>query len=58
MMLFTDCVIIQIAARSAKGDITITNRIFGTTIGAGPFFQGTAILHVMSNVIRVLEPGL
>lgn len=48
----------QIAARSTKGDITITTRIFGTTIGAGPFFQGTAILHVMSNVIKVLEPGL
>lgn len=29
----------------------------GTTIGAGPIFQGTAILHVMSGTIRVLEPG-
>ena len=29
----------------------------GTTIAAGPIFQGTAILHVMSGTIRVLEPG-
>lgn len=40
-----------------KNDITITTRIPGTTVGAAPFFQGTAILHVMSNAIRVLEPG-
>ncbi|KAL0957913.1 hypothetical protein HGRIS_000094 [Hohenbuehelia grisea] len=47
----------RIATRSSKGDIQITVRIpVGTTIGAGPFFQRTAILHVMSNSIRVLEP--
>ena len=46
----------QIATR-AKNDISITTRIPGTTIGAGPFFQRTAILHVMTNAIRVLEPG-
>lgn len=46
----------RIAARSQKGDITITTRMPGTTIGAGPIFQGTAILHVMSGTIRVLEP--
>lgn len=28
------------------------------TIGAAPFFNGTAILHVMNNSIRLLEPGL
>ena len=46
----------QIATRS-KNDISIITRIPGTTIGAGPFFQRTAILHVMTNAIRVLEPG-
>jgi hypothetical protein len=46
----------QIATR-AKNDISIITRIPGTTIGAGPFFQRTAILHVMTNAIRVLEPG-
>ncbi|CCL98048.1 uncharacterized protein FIBRA_00042 [Fibroporia radiculosa] len=49
----------RIASRNAQGDIQITTRIPGTTIGAAPFFQGTAILHVMinvTNVIRVLEP--
>ncbi|EMD34631.1 hypothetical protein CERSUDRAFT_116804 [Gelatoporia subvermispora B] len=49
----------RIASRNQNGDITITTRIPGTTIGAAPFFQGTAILHVMynvTNVIRVLEP--
>ncbi|CAL1708463.1 unnamed protein product [Somion occarium] len=46
----------RIAQRSPKSDIAITTRIPGTTIGAAPFFQGTAILHVMSNSIRVLEP--
>ena len=49
----------QIATRSPQSDITITTRIPGITLGAAPFFQGTAILHVMfnvSNVIRVLEP--
>ncbi|KDQ53751.1 hypothetical protein JAAARDRAFT_136615 [Jaapia argillacea MUCL 33604] len=47
----------RIANRSTKADITITTRIPGTTIGAAPFFQRTAILHVMTNSIRVLEPG-
>ncbi|GJE96309.1 CPSF A subunit region-domain-containing protein [Phanerochaete sordida] len=46
----------RIASRSAKNDVQITTRIPGTTIGAASFFQGTAILHVMSNAIRVLEP--
>ncbi|KAI0938339.1 hypothetical protein AcW1_001910 [Taiwanofungus camphoratus] len=49
----------RIASRNPQTDITITTRIPGTTIGAAPFFQGTAILHVMvnvTNVIRVLEP--
>ncbi|EPQ53745.1 hypothetical protein GLOTRDRAFT_107026 [Gloeophyllum trabeum ATCC 11539] len=43
-------------SRVTKTDITITTRIPGTTIGAAPFFGRTAILHVMSNAIRVLEP--
>ncbi|KAL6299343.1 CPSF A subunit region-domain-containing protein [Sparassis latifolia] len=49
----------RIASRHPQSDISITTRIPGTTIGAAPFFQGTAILHVMvnvTNVIRVLEP--
>ncbi|KAF8191243.1 CPSF A subunit region-domain-containing protein [Pholiota molesta] len=48
----------RIATRSNRSDISITTRIPGTTIGAGPFFQRTAILHVMTNAIRVLEPGM
>ena len=48
----------QIATRTAANrDVTITTRIPGTTIGAAPFFQRTAILHVLTNAIRVLEPG-
>jgi cleavage and polyadenylation specificity factor subunit 1 len=48
----------QIASRSSKHDIAITTRIPGTTVGAAAFFQRTAILHVMTNSIRVLEPGM
>jgi cleavage and polyadenylation specificity factor subunit 1 len=47
----------QFGTRTPKGDITITTRVQGVTVGAAPFFQGTAILHVLSNAIRVLEPG-
>ena len=50
----------RIVTRSSQSDITITTRIPGVTLGAAPFFQGTAIIHVMfnvTNVIRVLEPG-
>ncbi|KAG9227086.1 hypothetical protein CCMSSC00406_0008286 [Pleurotus cornucopiae] len=46
----------RIAVRSAKTDVAVTTRIAGTTVGAAPFFQRTAVLHVMSNSIRVLEP--
>ncbi|KAF8156589.1 CPSF A subunit region-domain-containing protein [Crassisporium funariophilum] len=46
----------RIAMRAAKNDIAITTRIPGTTIGAAAFFQRTAILHVMTNAIRVLDP--
>ncbi|KAI0302807.1 CPSF A subunit region-domain-containing protein [Multifurca ochricompacta] len=46
----------RFGTRTPKGDITITTRIQGVTVGAAPFFQGTAILHVLSNAIRVLEP--
>lgn len=46
----------RIAKRSTKGDVTVTTRIPDTTIGCGPFFQRTAILQVMTNAIRVLEP--
>lgn len=45
------------ATRSLKStDIAISTHIQGTTIGAGPFFQKTAILHVLTNAIRVLDP--
>ncbi|KAF5359903.1 hypothetical protein D9758_013993 [Tetrapyrgos nigripes] len=40
----------------SKADINITTRIPGTTIGAAPFFQKIAILHVTTGNIRVLEP--
>ncbi|ESK98097.1 cleavage and polyadenylation specific protein [Moniliophthora roreri MCA 2997] len=46
----------RISTRTAKGDINITVRIPGTTVGAATIFQRTAILHVMTNSIRVLEP--
>ncbi|KAF9448151.1 hypothetical protein P691DRAFT_801258 [Macrolepiota fuliginosa MF-IS2] len=46
----------RIATRSMNRDISIKTRTPGLTIGAGPFFQRTAILHVMTNAIRVLEP--
>ncbi|KAF8633074.1 hypothetical protein AX15_001523 [Amanita polypyramis BW_CC] len=46
----------RIAKRSTKGDVAVTTRIPDTTIGCGPFFQRTAILQVMTNAIRVLEP--
>jgi hypothetical protein len=47
----------QFGTRTPKGDITITTRVQGVTVGAAPFFLGTAILHVLSNAIRVLDPG-
>ncbi|KAG5641144.1 hypothetical protein DXG03_005895 [Asterophora parasitica] len=47
----------RIATRTTKTDIAITTRIPGTTIGAAPFFQRTAILHVMTNAIRILDAG-
>ncbi|KAL5476911.1 CFT1 [Sanghuangporus weigelae] len=46
----------RFAARSSRNDITITTRRTETTIGAAPFFQRTAILHVTTDLIRVLEP--
>lgn len=59
--IITLCVLLakpsQIATRTTKSDLTIPTRIPGTTIGAAPFFQRTTILHVMTNAIRVLEPG-
>ncbi|KAL1736023.1 CPSF A subunit region-domain-containing protein [Schizophyllum commune] len=46
----------RLAVRATKGDLSVVSRVNGMTIGAGPFFQRTAILHVMTNAIRVLEP--
>ncbi|KAF7292889.1 Cleavage and polyadenylation specific protein [Mycena indigotica] len=46
----------RLAHRGPKGDITISVRIPGLTIGVGSFFQRSAILHVTTNSIRVLEP--
>ncbi|KAI6021714.1 CPSF A subunit region-domain-containing protein [Pisolithus microcarpus] len=45
------------ATRAAKTELAIPTRVPGTTVGAGPFFQRTAILHIVTNAIRVLEPG-
>ncbi|THU95820.1 cleavage factor protein [Dendrothele bispora CBS 962.96] len=60
LLLSTDAIpspgLSRIASRSQKSDFTITMRIPGTTIGAAPFFQRTAILHVMTGSIRVMEP--
>ncbi|KAF5351191.1 hypothetical protein D9756_008185 [Leucocoprinus leucothites] len=46
----------RIAVRSMNRDISIKTRTPGLTIGAASFFQRTAILHVMTNAIRVLDP--
>ncbi|KAJ6591099.1 CPSF A subunit region-domain-containing protein [Mycena vulgaris] len=46
----------RIVHRGPKNDITISSRMQGTTIGAGSFSQGTSILHVTTNAIRVMEP--
>ncbi|KAI6016186.1 CPSF A subunit region-domain-containing protein [Pisolithus marmoratus] len=46
----------RVATRAAKTELAIPTRVPGTTVGAGPFFQRTAILHAMTNAIRVLEP--
>ncbi|KAL0578769.1 mRNA cleavage and polyadenylation factor subunit [Marasmius crinis-equi] len=46
----------RIGSRTSKGDVNITTRIPGTTVGVSAFFQCTAILQVMTNAIRVLEP--
>ncbi|KIM78173.1 hypothetical protein PILCRDRAFT_98438 [Piloderma croceum F 1598] len=47
----------RIASKTPKGDLNITTRMHVTTVGAAPFFQRTAILHVVTNAICVLEPG-
>lgn len=53
--------LLQIAVRNTRNEISIVTRLSGLTVAAAPFFQGTAILHVMSvgnvNQIRILEPG-
>ncbi|EJD05583.1 cleavage factor protein [Fomitiporia mediterranea MF3/22] len=46
----------RFAAKSSRNDIAITARRTETTIGAAPFFQRTAIIHVTTDLIRVLEP--
>ncbi|KAI0027906.1 CPSF A subunit region-domain-containing protein [Vararia minispora EC-137] len=46
----------RISTRAGAEGIAIKNRIPGMTIGAAAFFNGTAILHVLNNAIRVLEP--
>ncbi|KAG2003702.1 cleavage factor protein [Coprinopsis cinerea AmutBmut pab1-1] len=49
----------RIATRAPPGgktEVNITTRVPGTTVGAAPFFQRTAILVVMTNSIKVLEP--
>ncbi|THU96421.1 hypothetical protein K435DRAFT_858538 [Dendrothele bispora CBS 962.96] len=50
--------VIEMASRPQKSDFNfnITTRIPGTTIGAAPFLQSTAILHVMTGSKRVMEP--
>ncbi|TFK16893.1 hypothetical protein FA15DRAFT_650709 [Coprinopsis marcescibilis] len=41
---------------SGGKDLVITTRVSGTSVGAAPFFQKTAVLVVMTNAIKVLEP--
>ncbi|KAF6743658.1 hypothetical protein DFP72DRAFT_858478, partial [Ephemerocybe angulata] len=43
-------------SNSGKSDINFTTRVPGTMVGAAAFFQRTAILVVMTNAIKVLEP--
>ncbi|KAJ2917885.1 hypothetical protein MD484_g2498, partial [Candolleomyces efflorescens] len=43
-------------AEPGKSDVNVTTRVPGTTVGAAAFFQRTAILVVMTNAIKVLEP--
>ncbi|KAL6307058.1 CPSF A subunit region-domain-containing protein [Sparassis latifolia] len=54
-----DSIIISTDANPSPGASRTSRSPHVSTIGAAPFFQGTAILHVMvnvTNVIRVLEP--
>nr|GAT45957.1 cleavage and polyadenylation specific protein [Mycena chlorophos] len=49
----------RLAHRGAKGDINISPHIQDfdrLTIGAAAFFHNSAILHVTTNSIRILEP--
>ncbi|KAH8116054.1 cleavage factor protein [Phellopilus nigrolimitatus] len=46
----------RFALRTSRNDVAITTRRTETTIGAASFFQRTAILHVTTDLVRVLEP--
>ncbi|KZP11942.1 hypothetical protein FIBSPDRAFT_961877 [Athelia psychrophila] len=46
----------RITTKTARGDINITTRMQISTVGAALFFQRTAVLHVITNDIGVLEP--
>ncbi|KAH7107502.1 CPSF A subunit region-domain-containing protein [Auriculariales sp. MPI-PUGE-AT-0066] len=45
----------RLAIRDDRDDAEIISRYANVTVGAGPFFQRTAILQVTTNAIRVLE---
>ncbi|EJD52944.1 hypothetical protein AURDEDRAFT_81080 [Auricularia subglabra TFB-10046 SS5] len=45
----------RVAVKDSSTDVDILTRLPAITIGAGPFFQRTAILQVVNNAIRVLE---
>ncbi|KZV86543.1 hypothetical protein EXIGLDRAFT_712088 [Exidia glandulosa HHB12029] len=45
----------RVAIRDSRDDAEILARSASVTVGAGPFFQRTAILQVVTNAIRVLE---
>ncbi|KZT36486.1 hypothetical protein SISSUDRAFT_989137 [Sistotremastrum suecicum HHB10207 ss-3] len=46
----------RVASRSARNDPIIMNRTTKATVGAASFFQGTAIVQVLIDSIRVLSP--
>lgn len=42
---------------TSSGDIQIIGRSPGITVAAGSFFQNTCVVQVLTDVIRLLEPG-
>lgn len=47
----------QIMTAKSSGDLQIIGRTPGITIAAGAFFQNTCVVQVLTDAIRLLEPG-